>query len=227
MKGRLFTVLLILSIVWVNTFSQTATDLNEGSTISYSDDPFLGRIYRLEWWGRSGWTYFTQVSEDLVNWTYFDEIDSGNDAVDGIYMTTSGDKIFGRIQYTDQPTSDPINDDFDGDHISNWQEITMSPIQGNPLDASSIDGDLIPDDWERFHGLDAEIADGDLDSDNDRLSNYLEFLSDTDPWDDDTDGDFFIDGWEVTYGLDPNFDEGITLDDSGQVTQTGPRNSLV
>lgn len=217
MRNWLLIIPLCLAFVPGKLFPQNGLD--QETDFSYYTLPlplpFLEqRIYRLEWWGHPGRTYFTQASVDLVNWSYFPEIDSGNDNLLWFEVPEDGDKIFLRLQYSDQSTQDPFSADFDGDHISNWDEIRMAPVQGDPLDDSSNDGDLIPDDWERFHNLDTTIADGDLHSDEDRLTNYEEFLYGTDPRDADSDDDYLSDDWEVSYSLNPLVDEGATLLDS-------------
>jgi hypothetical protein len=213
MKKRILLFSGLLALLPGQALSQNGLD--QEVAFFYYTLPFLEfKIYRLEWWGHQGRTYFTQASDDLVNWAYFEEIDSGNDQVMWYEVPDDGGTIFLRLQYTDQPTMDLFTSDFDGDHISNWDEITMNPVQGNPLDDSSVDGDPIPDDWERFHGLDPTVADGDLHSDEDRLTNYEEFLNNTDPKNADTDGDHLSDGWEVTYALNPLVDEGVALEDT-------------
>jgi hypothetical protein len=154
--------------------------LNEGSILTHDS---ANDIYVFAWWGNSGRTYFIQQSGNLTEWSYLPEIESGEAAVIQYGMSTNDDKIFARLQYTDQTTTHPETDDFDGDGISNIDEITMSPVQGDPLDASSNDGDSIPDDWERYHGLDTTegVDDSTDDEEPDGLTNAGEYAAGTNP----------------------------------------------
>jgi hypothetical protein len=73
-----------------------------------------------------------------------------------------------------------------------------------PADTDS-DNDGIPDVWETQNGLDpADSADADLDYDGDGLTNYEEYVHNTDPNDPDTDGDGKTDKEEVDKGWNPN-----------------------
>ncbi|MGD8686616.1 MAG: DUF2341 domain-containing protein, partial [Syntrophobacterales bacterium] len=56
------------------------------------------------------------------------------------------------------------------------------------------DGDGLPDDWEIAHGLNPGVDDAILDSDEDGLTNWEEYLRGTDPFNADTDGDGILDG---------------------------------
>ncbi|MCH8814530.1 MAG: hypothetical protein IH957_05435 [Chloroflexi bacterium] len=90
---------------------------------------------------------------------------------------------------------DPAAPDNDGDTI---------PDNIDPDD----DNDGMPDTYEQLRGcLDQFTDDAGVDSDNDGLTNFEEFLLGTDPCDPDTDGDGFDDG-EDAFPLDPteNFD---------------------
>jgi hypothetical protein len=171
----LFAALLPLSVT-----AQTSTDLNEGSILTHDA---VNDIYVFAWWGKTGRTYFIQQSDNLTEWNYLPEIESGLAAVIQYGMSTNEDKIFARLRHTDRFTTHPETDDFDGDGISNIDEITMSPVQGNPLDASSNDGDSIPDDWEMFYGLDTTpgVDDSNDDGDADGLTNAGEYAVGTNP----------------------------------------------
>ena len=76
---------------------------------------------------------------------------------------------------------------------------------------------MLPDEWEEELGLNPEApedAQGDMDGDG--LSNWLEFLYETDGEAPDTDGDGLSDGWEVlilgTNPLSPDQDADELLD---------------
>lgn len=118
-----------------------------------------GASHRLVWEGGSGVSYtcFVETSANLLNWVYLPKVHHGMGVFDISGSVSSGEKLFYRIQYLSHPPGAVVDkdaDDFDGDGVSNLDEVTMS--QGDPLDAGSEDSDALPDDFERFHGLDAE-----------------------------------------------------------------------
>ncbi len=140
MSGHLLRVFLVAVLVVVPcTHGQTPTDLNEGSKVEWDA---TNEIWRLKWWGQSGHTYFIQHSEDPREpWQWFPVIESGNDSVREWGFTTSGDRFFVRLRHTDIATSDPENDDFDGDGLSNMQELLLGT---DPFNADT-DGDDLSD----------------------------------------------------------------------------------
>ena len=128
--------------------------------------------YIFSWWGKTGETYFIQISPDLTGWEYIDEIYSGQDTLIEHGFSSNASSLFFRLRYTDEATSDPGNTDFDGDGISNIDELAQGT---NPFLATDTDGDGIPDDWEIFYGLDPnDPSDGTADPDGDSLTNALE-----------------------------------------------------
>ena len=110
--------------------------------IQVSPDKFL------RWHGHAGRTYFVQVSDPndhLRNWTWAPIVETGNDEDISYEVDGTADKAFFRLWFTDEPTADPDGDDFDGDGLTNWDEV--STHQTNPLKWDS-DDDGLPDDWE-------------------------------------------------------------------------------
>ena len=74
----------------------------------------------------------------------------------------------------------PNNGDSDSDGLLDSVELSLGL---NPL-AADTDGDRLPDAWEVDNGLDGNNAsDAALDSDTDGVSNYHEYLQNTDPQD--------------------------------------------
>ena len=65
-----FSITPLALIIAGYVFAQSETDLNEGLTIDY-DAAKSPSPYTLRWWGRPGFYYFIEVSDDLKNWTYF------------------------------------------------------------------------------------------------------------------------------------------------------------
>ena len=59
--------------------------------------------------------------------------------------------------------------------------IPGSALESRAFDANDADGDNMADDWESAHGLDPAVNDAALDPDHDGISNYLEFVANSDP----------------------------------------------
>lgn len=186
----------------------------------------------LEWYGKLGRTYFIQVSDTntpLQKWSWAPMIESGHNEPISHQVNATAEIGFFRLQYTDQPIPPeltPDTADFDGDGISNIDEITgytllgtTLQIQTNPLD-SDTDHDGLTDKFERDHNLDA-TDDGSIDPNNgpngdpdgDGLTNAEEQAIGTDPTNPDTDGDEVPDGDEVTNKTDPNDSEDTAVAD--------------
>jgi len=64
-----------------------------------------------------------------------------------------------------------------------WVAAPPTPGSSLPIEWQDGDDDGIADGWERLHGLDPTMDDGNADPDNDGLTNREEFLADTDPRD--------------------------------------------
>lgn len=84
-------------------------------------------------------------------------------------------------------------------------EIFVTPNPPKDLIFKDSDKDGIPDYWEQKFGLNSSNPyDAKLDSDNDNLTNYDEYLNQTDPRNMDSDKDNLSDGEEIKiYGTDP------------------------
>ena len=147
MKLRLFFLsFLAFACLHTTAQAQTNTDPNEGSQLS--QNPTTG-AYTFSWWGRSGRTYFLEQSDDLLTWTYLPVIESGSDQVIQWNFTSSAPQFFIRLEYTDIPTADPFNDDFDDDGVSNYDELLQDT---DPLSAN-LDTNGLPLGWEKFYGI--------------------------------------------------------------------------
>jgi len=149
MKRRL-QILCIFAASAIALSAQTATDLNEGLTISYDSTP---NEVTVTWWTKPDYFYFLLTTADLADdpWAYFDYAVIGDASAKGIIMSLSGDMLFFRVELTNDVNSPLLILDQDGDKVSTVDEL----LQGtDPFLSQSLDGDTIPDDWETFYGLD-------------------------------------------------------------------------
>jgi len=175
--------ILMMSLVTHLLTAQTAADRDAGVQVTY-DVPT--EVYSVKWWGAEGHFYFIKTSVDLTAWTYIEVIEDGADGILEHAATIEegpSDKLFVKLQWIETTSTDPYNDDFDGDGISNIDEIKMPQAEGDPLDSTSNDGDPMPDDWEVFYGLDATTDDSSEDFDEDGLTNLEEYQQGSSPSD--------------------------------------------
>lgn len=130
--------------------AQSATSPNEGSRLTLES----GNTFSFKWHGQLGRTYFIQTSPDLLVWTYLPEIKPGANLISAYGLQTGAEKLFLRLRFSDLPTVDPFNDDFDGDGDSNWLELLSGtdPLEGNS--AEDQDGDGLSDSAEALAGSD-------------------------------------------------------------------------
>ena len=195
---RLFLILIFSLYCAIPQLSAQGNGIEQASElVTVGPDKFL------RWYGHDERTYFIQVSDPndhLKRWTWAPIIESGNNADISYEVDGTADKGFFRLKYTDQPTTDPDNDDFDGDSISNLDEVSY--YNSDPLD-SDTDNDGMPDGYEVLYYFDLNFDEGGYDYDGDDLTNLGEYNAGTEPYYSDTDGDGMKDGFEVTYLLNP------------------------
>lgn len=143
---RFFAIFGISQVLLLGALAQTPDDLNEGSRLEYDS---VNSIMRFKWWGRSGRTYFIQHADNLMNpWQWVPAVESGNDSIKEWGFTTTGDKFFVRLKYSDQATTDPEGDDFDLDGVPNLYEVQHG---NNPFAIEDSDNDGLPDGWLDAH----------------------------------------------------------------------------
>lgn len=125
-----------------------------------------GNSYTFSWWKLTGRTYFLQQSTNLTTWMYFpDVIEPGTNAMRSYGFTLSGtNRFFLRLAFSEIPTTDPANADFNGDLLGNADDLQIGL---DPLN---------------------------LDLDGDGLNNAQEYALGTNAFWNDTDGDGVLDG---------------------------------
>jgi hypothetical protein len=109
--------------------------------LAYESVPPPGEGGNLVWSGQPGRTYFVLASENLHRWIYLKAIHAGSGATLTMPVQSDGPALFFRLRFTDLPSSNPGGDDFDGDGVSNADELENSTDPFNP----DSDGDGIPD----------------------------------------------------------------------------------
>ena len=165
-----------LGLTAATATAQSATDPNEG--LKVINDTTQG-VVTMSWWGRVGRTYFIQVSEDLVHWSYLQVIEPGGGQPISWSLSSSSGKLFARLVYhnPDIATNDPFGADFDGDGVSNWDELQRGT---DPLSGVDGNGDGIPDDWEILY-FNTTTINPTGDDDGDGVTNKQEYLNGTNP----------------------------------------------
>ena len=126
--------------------AQMAGDWNEGLWMT-QDAP---GIFTVRWFGKLGRTYFVQQSLDLTTWIYRTDIEPGLNLVIPYGVQTNSERYYLRLNWTEALTDDPANSDFDGDGLSNANELARGLDPLTPASVRDSDGDGLPDDWERF-----------------------------------------------------------------------------
>jgi len=195
-------------------YSQTATDPNEGLTISHDPVANPTMPFEVTWWSRPNFYYFVLQTSDLTqSWSYHDYAVKGSPGtgglgdVEGFQFDSSASKLFFRIQFFDPSSNDPILlADFDGDFVSNKAELDLGT---DVFDLLISDPDLLADEWELFFF--GDLSQDDTGNDDTDYTNNLE---------------------ESQLGLDPTADEkGLALtytyDDLGRLTAVSGNSTVL
>ena len=128
--------------------------------------------WTLSWDTETNFVYYIEQSEDHSNWYYVSYYLAEEAAAVEETLATGENRLFFRVRFTEftsDNTSPLLTDDFDGDLLSNYDEINTYSFMGlDPLNSDS-DGNGINDGLE--------------DADGDSRNNALEFTEKTDPMD--------------------------------------------
>ena len=154
MKKILISLSCLFALVGI-TLAQGPTDPNEGSRLSSNS---VTGVYTFGWWGRYGRTYFIQHSDDLIHWSYFPVIETGLDQPIQWGFTSTGNRFFVRLRYTDIPTYNPFTADFDSDGVGNYNEL----MQGTDPLSAQMDANGLPFDWETYFNIPFGTPSGNL-----------------------------------------------------------------
>ena len=134
---------------------------------------------QIAWWSILGRTYIPEKSTDLVTWEPFPVIETGANAAVSYGFTGDSPRLFVRLHHVPSPSGDPYTADFDGDGLSNADELAA---RTSPFD-SDTDDDQLPDNWEVENLLSARVKDAASDADGDGRTNLQEYQAGTNPQD--------------------------------------------
>ena len=150
--------------------------------------------------------------------------DKENDGLVNVYEYNNSLVNTGWLDRDGIFTTRPDLNDTDDDGLADIDELFVHLTDPTHNDT---DDDGMPDGWEAYYDLnprDSSDANEDLDSDgydsnrdtfvsnNEKFTNYEEFLNNTIPNKNDTDEDGMWDGWEIYYDLNPLDDFDATVD---------------
>lgn len=147
-----------------------------------------GSSLDLDWFGVLGRSYFVRASDDLVSWDYAPFAELGVDSDTGYGVMSTAAKAFFRLVYTDIPTGDPEEADFDNDGYGSLAEIMilgtdpfLADTDGDGTDdGAELGTNGLADGWELIHfGATGQSANGD--GDNDSMTNEFESLIHSNP----------------------------------------------
>lgn len=179
MRTRMLSMLVLVAVALcsLTAHSQTVDSPNEGLRAELGSTQ--GTV-NVRWWGRAGRTYFVQTSETLLpwDWQYLPTVESGEDAILSLGMPAPTGNLFVRLVHTDQSfTGTAADSDFDGDGLTNAQEVATGGPETAPLNADS-DGDGFNDGDEYQGGTDplSAASSGDSEDFEDGLVEFPFYL---------------------------------------------------
>jgi hypothetical protein len=198
MRPTLFTLCALCAGIAINAHGQTADEPNLGSTLVIDDTNEI-TVLNFSWWGKYGYHYIVETSEDLLN----------------PWMIREGSAVRGE----DAPISMGVG--------TNAPRYFLRAIQFDPNDVSGLadsDNDGLPDKWELYHFGNLD-RDGSGDWNNDGLLDRDAFRFGLNPKGDDESqvaGKFDVfsydaRGWLDGMTLTGNASVSFGLDDEGNI----------
>ncbi|MEN8754850.1 MAG: hypothetical protein ABF332_02695, partial [Akkermansiaceae bacterium] len=162
---HLFTVLGLFISLGASHAQQAAPQVSDGATAN---------TWVVTWRSVVGRSYFLEVSDDLQTWTYAPDVFYGDGSIQGLNVSSpsSPNQMFFRLKFTDLPVpnGDAGAADFDGDGISNFDEVTLT---GTEPFLDDTDGDALSDGEEVSWGVsDPMIGDTDGNGTDDSLEDF-------------------------------------------------------
>ena len=117
---------MLVGLAFVGSASaQTATDLNEGALLVHDSSNTL-LPYSFKFWGRSGYFYYIEKTEDLTTtWDYFELAVLGKDTAESLNFNSTSSALFLRLRFSNDRNSELFWGNFDTDPISNYDEALM------------------------------------------------------------------------------------------------------
>ena len=130
----------------------------------------------LDWFGHSGRSYFLAYSPTLADgsWSYLPVIEAGANAAlsYGASAPGAGQRFFARTVVVPSSSAHPKTEDFDGDGVSNMDELKLGT---DPLASVDSEPNSLPDDFElAYFGSHQNPSE---DYDGDGITNGVEFLA--------------------------------------------------
>ncbi len=125
----LFVASALLCAAPLSASPPTADSPNSGFRIAPPPAP---SSYLLSWWGASDTFYFLQQSTDLVNWSLAPMFRTGSGAPLDQGLSTDEPRMFFRLKHTDDPESEIMQSDLDGDGLTVYQEYLLGSDPFNP-----------------------------------------------------------------------------------------------
>lgn len=180
MKRRIILNLLLLTLTAKAQTEATTQPSNIRVSMSGSTPESVEIIYDSE----AQNAYFVEMSFDLDDWAFIPEIKLGDGTEQLFEYSVNQPKAFFRLYFAEATSNDPESEDFDGDGLTNIQELTH--IQQTSPFSWDTDNDSFSDKWEIDFGFDplsesSGVQASTYDVEGDLLINHMESLIGSNP----------------------------------------------